>query len=67
MMDSLENKEELEEIYDGLKIGESKWLYELTGIKANVAKVIKTAVKNTFGKDDKKSILGLDEEMSTDD
>ncbi len=26
MMDSLENKEELEEIYDGLKIGESKFL-----------------------------------------
>ncbi len=63
MMDSVENKEELEEVYDGLKVGESKWLYEKTGIKANPLKIIKTAVKNTFGKDgEKKSILGLDEE-----
>jgi len=63
MMDSLENKEELEELYDGLKIGESKFLKEQLGIHLNPAKVIKTAVKNTFGKEDKgKSILGLDEE-----
>lgn len=63
MMDSLENKEELEEIYEGLKIGESKFLKEQLGIHLNPAKVIKTAVKNTFGKEDKgKSILGLDEE-----
>jgi hypothetical protein len=63
MMDSVENKEELEEIYDGLKIGESKFLKEQLGIHLNPAKVIKTAVKNTFGKDDeRKSVLGLDEE-----
>lgn len=62
MMDSLENKEEIEEIYEGVKVGESKWLKELTGIGLNPAKAIKTAVKNTFGKDEKKSILGLDED-----
>lgn len=62
MMDSVENKEELEEIYDGLKIGESKFLKEQLGIHLNPAKVIKTVVKNTFGKDEKKSVLGLDEE-----
>jgi len=37
-------------------------LKELTGIGLNPAKAIKTAVKNTFGKEDKKSILGLDED-----
>ncbi len=61
MMDSVENKEELEEIYDGLKIGESEFLKKQLGIHLNPAKVIKTAVKNTFGKDEKKSVLGLDE------
>ena len=62
MMDSAENKEELEEIYDGLEAGHSKWLYELTGIKANFIKMISTSVKNTFPKDEKKSVLGLNEE-----
>ncbi len=62
MMDSLENKEELEEIYDGLKIGESKFLKEQLGIHLNPAKVIKTVVKNTFGKDKKISIIDSDEE-----
>ena len=68
MMDSLENKEELEEIYNGLKFGEIKFLWEYLGIKLNLVKVIKTAVKNTFGKDDeRKSVLGLDEETVKDD
>lgn len=62
MMDSAENKEELEEIYDGIKVGESKFLKEQIGIHLNPAKAIKTAVKNTFGKDEKNSILGLNEE-----
>ncbi|MCD9187450.1 MAG: hypothetical protein LUM44_13525 [Pyrinomonadaceae bacterium] len=62
IMDSVENKEELEKIYDGLEAGYSKWLYELTGIKANVIKVVKTAVKNTFGKEEKNSVLGLEKE-----
>ncbi len=62
MIDSVENKEELEELYDGVKVGESETLKKWLGISLNPAKVIKTAVKNTFGKDDgNKSILGLDE------
>lgn len=65
MIDSVENKEEKEEfieICEGLRIGESKWLRELTGIGLNSAKFINARVKNTFGKDDeKKSVLGLDE------
>jgi hypothetical protein len=51
MMDSLENKEELVKVFEGLEVGHSKWLFELTGIKANSAKIIDTAVKSTFGKD----------------
>jgi hypothetical protein len=63
MMDSVDIKEELEEIYEGVKVGESKWLKELSGIGLNPAKFIKSVVKNTFGKDgEKNSILGLDEE-----
>ena len=62
MMDSAENKEELEEIYEGVKVGESKFLKEQLGIHLNPAKAIKTAVKNTFGKGEKKSVLGLDED-----
>lgn len=57
MIDSAENKEEFEEIYDGLKIGESKFLKEQLGIHLNPAKVIKTVVKNTFGKKENISII----------
>lgn len=67
MINSAENKEELEEIYDGLKIGESKFLKEQLGIHLNPAKVIKTVVKNTFGKEENKSVLGLDEETGDKD
>ena len=62
MIDSAENKEELEELYDGVKVGESETLKKWLGISLNPAKAIKTAVKNTFGKDEKKSVLGLNEE-----
>lgn len=63
MIDSLENKEELEEIYDGLKIGESKFLKEQLGIHFNPAKVMKTGVNNLFGKGEEViSILESDEE-----
>lgn len=63
MMDSLENKEELEEICEGLKIGESKFLKEQLGIHFNPAKVIKTGVNNLFGKGGEIiSILDSDEE-----
>jgi hypothetical protein len=62
MMDSLENKEELEKIYDGLEIGFSKWIYELTGIKVNPTKMIKTSVKNILSGEEIISILDSDEE-----
>ncbi|HEV7645314.1 MAG TPA: hypothetical protein VGO50_15325 [Pyrinomonadaceae bacterium] len=63
MVDSLENKEELEEIFDGLKIGKSKFLAEQLGIHLNPATVIKTAVNKFTGKEnDKTSVLGLEEE-----
>jgi hypothetical protein len=64
MIDSAEDKEELEEIFDGLKIGESKFLKEQLGIHLNPAKVIKTVVKNTFGKNEKISILDSNEETA---
>jgi hypothetical protein len=63
MMDSLENKEELEEIYEGLKVGESEFLKKQLGIHLNPATVLKTIGKKFVGKDDEnKSTLGLNEE-----
>ncbi|CAN5127934.1 hypothetical protein BH20ACI1_BH20ACI1_25750 [soil metagenome] len=63
IMDSLENKEELVEVYEGLKIGESKFLKEQLGIHLNPVKFVKKAVENTFGKqNENKSVLNLDEE-----
>lgn len=64
MTDSLDkkDKEEFEEICEGLRVGESKWLRELTGVGLSTGKFVKTIVKNTFGKEEKNSILGLDEE-----
>lgn len=62
MIKSAENKEELEELYEGVKVGESETLKKWLGISLNPAKAIKTVVKNTFGKEDEnKSVLGLDE------
>ena len=62
MIDSAENKEELEKIYEGIEVGESKFLKEKLGIKLNPAKVIKTAVRNTFGKGDEIIELGLNKD-----
>ena len=60
MVDSLENKEEL---FDGLKIGESEFLAKNFGVHLNPATLVKSTVENLFGKqDERKSILGLDEE-----
>lgn len=68
MMDSLENKEELEKIYDGLEVGYSKWLYEKTGIKANPVKSVKTAVQNIIGKNDEAMIrLELNEQSKNEE
>ena len=64
MTDSLDekDKEKFEEICEGLRVGESKWLRELTGVGLSTGKFVKAIVKNTFGKEEKNSILGLDEE-----
>lgn len=68
IMDSLENKEELEEIFDGLKIGKSKFLMEQLGVHLNPATALKTVSKKILGKEDEnKSILGLDEETDKED
>lgn len=62
MIDSAENKEELEKIYEGIEVGESKFLNEKLGIKFNPAKVVKTAVNNILGNGDEIIELGLDKE-----
>jgi hypothetical protein len=62
MIDSLENKDEFEKIYEGIEITHSKWFFELTGIKANPITAMKTVGKKLLGKEDEgKSILGLDD------
>ncbi len=62
MINSAENKEELVELFDGLKVGESKFLKEQLGIHFNPAKTFNTLGKKLVGKEDEgKSILGLDD------
>lgn len=60
LTDSLENKEELEEIFEGLKIGKSKFLKEQFGVHLNPITVIKTIGKKILGKEER-SITNLDE------
>jgi hypothetical protein len=52
MVDSAENKEELEEIFDGLKVGKSKFLAEQLGIHLNPATAIKAVIDKFTGKDE---------------
>lgn len=60
IIDSLKNKEELEEIFDGLKIGESETLKKHTGIHWNPATFLRK-IGNTFlGREEKSSIFGSD-------
>lgn len=62
MIDSAENKEELEEIFEGVKIGKSKFLAEQLGLHLNPATALKTVGKKILGQtDENKSVLGLDE------
>lgn len=61
MLDSLENKEEYEKIFDGLEIGESKWLREKIGIKFNLAKSLKSLSGKLTGKDDGIISLNLEQ------
>jgi NAD-dependent SIR2 family protein deacetylase len=50
MIDSLENKEELEEIIEGLKVGESKFLKEQFGVHLNPITLVKNLGKKLSGK-----------------
>ncbi len=61
MIDSVENKEEFEKIFDGLEVGESKELKEKLGIKFNPATSLKTIGKSILGKDEIIE-LGLDKD-----
>lgn len=61
MMDSLENKEELEEICDGLKIGKSEFLEKQLGIHLNPATFAKGIGKKILGKQEETSILKTEE------
>jgi len=62
MIDSLENKEEFEKIFEGLEVGESKWLKDNLGIKVNPAKSLKSMGGKLTGKDDGIISLNLDKQ-----
>lgn len=51
MMDSAKNKDELEDIYDGIRVGESEFLKKYLGIGLNPVKALSAAGKSILGKD----------------
>jgi hypothetical protein len=67
MMDSLENKEEFEKIFDGLEVGESKWLKDNLGIKVNPIKSLKSLGGKLLRKDDEMITLDLVEQEAEND
>jgi hypothetical protein len=63
MIDSLENKEELEKFCEGFEVGKSEFLIKHFGLHLNPATVLKNIGKKFTGKDDDIiSILDSDEE-----
>ena len=62
MIDSLENKEDFEKVFDGLEFGESKELKEKLGIKFNPITSLKSLGKKLSGIDDEITSLNLNEE-----
>jgi len=60
MMDSVENKEEFEKVFDGLEFGASKELTEKLGIKFNPVTSLKSLGNKFIGKDDEIISLDLD-------
>lgn len=64
MIDSLENKEELEKFCEGFEVGKSEFLIKHFGLHLNPATVLKNAGRKILGKEEKKSVLGLDEETN---
>jgi hypothetical protein len=63
MMDSVENKEEFEKVFDGLEFGTSKELKEKLGIKFNPVTSLKTIAKKLTGADDEITSLNLNNEV----
>jgi hypothetical protein len=61
MMDSLENKEEFEKIFEGLEVGESRWLKDNLGIKINPVKSLKSLGGKLLRKDEEIVTLDLDD------
>ncbi|MDQ3132189.1 MAG: hypothetical protein M3Q99_15690 [Acidobacteriota bacterium] len=64
MIDSLENKEELEKFCEGFEVGKSEFLIKHFGFHLNPATVLKNAGRKILGKVESNSILGLDEETN---
>lgn len=67
MMDSLEDKEEFEKIFDGFEVGESKWLKENLGIKINPVKSLKALGGKLLKKDGEIVTLDLVEREEEND
>jgi CRISPR-associated protein (TIGR02584 family) len=67
MMDSLENKEEFEKVFDGLEFGESKELKEKLGIKFNPITSLKSLGKQFIGKGEEITSLNLNSETNDKD
>lgn len=67
MMDSLENKEEFQKLFEGLEFGESKELKEKLGIKFNPMISLKTLGKTLIGQDDEITSLNLGEQAEEKD
>ena len=64
MIDSLESKEELEKFCEGFEVGKSEFLIKHFGLHLNPATVLKTAGRKILGKEENKSVLGLDKETN---
>jgi hypothetical protein len=61
MINSAENKEELEEVFEGLKVGKSKFLMEQIGVHLNPVTAIKTIGRKLTGGDDEIISLKINE------
>jgi hypothetical protein len=61
MINSAENKEELEEVFEGLKVGKSKFMTEQIGVHLNPVTAIKTIGRKLTGGDDEIISLKINE------
>lgn len=68
MVDSLENKDELEKFCEGFEVGKSEFLIKYFGLHLNPATVLKNAGRKILGKEENEStFLKLDEESNKKD